>query len=58
MRYFKKESQFQSDLVLFPELSISGYIEETELLDRVAIEDTSRILQKSWKHVFNTMLIR
>lgn len=42
----KTESQFQSDLVLFPELSISGYIEETELLDRVAIEDTSRILQK------------
>ena len=34
MRYFKTESQFQSDLVLFPELSISGYIEETELLDQ------------------------
>ncbi|WP_182579966.1 carbon-nitrogen hydrolase family protein [Staphylococcus gallinarum] len=41
-----EESQFHSDLILFPELSISGYIQEAELLDRVAIADTSRIFQK------------
>ncbi|MCG7338340.1 carbon-nitrogen hydrolase family protein [Staphylococcus sp. ACRSN] len=41
-----KESELYSDLVLFPELSISGYIQEAELLDRVAFTDTSRILQK------------
>ncbi|WP_437272531.1 carbon-nitrogen hydrolase family protein [Staphylococcus succinus] len=39
-----EESTRSSQLVLFPELSISGYVQSHELLDKVAITEYSRTL--------------